>query len=184
MSKKTEDIQNLISFSIRDDYVEANYARYYFYRFYPPNISILTPSEIEIEISSLCHFFESANMPIQIFAMDKVEDLSRNKKFFESMDEKYKEYTDQIVTQISSRDADDSKTNSIQRAYYFVICAKSDNDRNSFEDAIRTQNLKYTFVSKNELITVFRNYYLREFSAFDIYIFNKEIRDKYDNAIK
>lgn len=184
MSKKTEDIQNLISFFVRDNYVEANGFRYYFYRFYPPNISILTPNEIDIEISSLCLFLETANMPIQIFAMDKVEDLSRNKEFFENMDEKYKKYTEQIVAQISSHDADDSRTNSIQRAYYFIICVKSENERSSFEDAMRTQNLKCAPVDKDELITVFRNYYLREFSAFDIYVFNKEIRYKYDNSIK
>lgn len=184
MPKKAEDIENLISFSIKDNYVEANECRYYFYRFYPPNISILTANEIEIEITSMCHFFEAANMPIQIFAMDKVEDLSRNKEFFENMDTKYKKYTEQIVAQISSHDTNDSKTNSIQRAYYFVICVKSENDKNNFDDAIRSQNLKYSLVNKSELITVFRNYYLREFSEFDIYIFNKELKTKYDNASK
>lgn len=184
MAKKTDDIENLISFTIKDNYVRANELSYYFYRFYPPNISILTDKEIDIEISSLCHFLESANMPIQIFAMDKVEDLSRNKNFFENMSEKYKKYTEQIVAQISSHDTNDRNTNSIQRAYYFVICSKSENNKNNFEIAFRTNNLKCNIVERDELITIFRNYLLREFSSFNMYEFGKELKIVYDNTTK
>lgn len=178
--RKNEDIRNLISFSIMDNYVKSGEHKIYFYRFYPPNISILTEREIEQEIQSLANFLESANMPIQVFAMDKVENLSRNKEFFENMDEKFKKYTSQIVEQISSHDTDESKTNSVQRAYYFVIKIKTDSERSSFEDALRGQHLKYSLVKKGEIATVFRNYFLREFSEFDILYFNKEMRAKYD----
>lgn len=184
MGKKTEDIEELLTFSIRENHVEAKGFKYYFYRFYPPNISILTPGELENEISSLCSFFETANMPIQIFAMDKIEDLSRNKKFFENMDEKYKQYTEKIVEQISSHDTNDERTNSVQRAYYFVIRVRSEDDRNNFEDAIRNQNLRHSLVDSEELITVFRNYYLREFSAFNVYVFGEEVKNKYGSASK
>ena len=78
MAKK-DKMENLISFKIRDDFVQVGENKFYFYRFYPPNTSILTEREMDIEISSLCQFFESANRPIDTFAMDKVEDLSRNK---------------------------------------------------------------------------------------------------------
>ena len=182
MGKKTEDIEELLSYSIKENYVETKGFKTYFYRFYPPNISILTPGELENEILSLCSFFETANMPIQILAIDKVEDLSRNKKFFENMDEKYKEYTEKIVAQISSHDTNDERTNSIQRAYYFVIRVRSEDERSNFEDAIRNQNLKHSLVDSEELITIFRNYYLREFSAFDIYVFDEEVKEKYELA--
>ena len=112
-------------------------------------------------------------MPVEIFAMDKVENLSRNKEFFENMNEKFKKYTEQIVSQISSHDTDDRKTNSVQRAYYFIIKTKTDGERSTFEDALRGQNLKYSTAKRGELATVFRNYFLREFSEFDILLFNK-----------
>jgi len=178
--KKTESINNLINFTIMDDYVKSNNQKIYFYRFYPPNISILTPNEVEIEITAFANFIESVNMPFQIFAMDKVENLNRNKEFFQNMNEKYKKYTEQIIEQISSHDADDNKTNSIQRAYYFVINTKNASEKNEFEDALNSQRLKSSLVKRDELVTIFRNYYLREFSPFDILIFSKEMRDKYD----
>lgn len=183
MSKK-DKMENLISFKIRDDYVQAGENKFYFYRFYPPNTSILTEREMELEISSLCQFYESSNRSIDTFAMDKVEDLSRNKEFFSNMDEAYKEYTELIVEQISSYDANDKKTNSIQRAYYFIINVKADDERRSFEEILQGQNMRYSKVKKTELITVFRNYYLREFSTFDIYFFGEELKQKYDNAAK
>lgn len=40
--RKTENISNLIDFTIMDDYVKSNNQKIYFYRFFPPNISILT----------------------------------------------------------------------------------------------------------------------------------------------
>lgn len=181
---KKDKMENLLSFKIRDDYVESGESKYYFYRFFPPNTSILTEREMNLEISSLCQFFESANRPIDTFAMDKVEDLSHNKEFFSNMKEEYKEYTDQIVDLISSYDANDKKTSSIQRAYYFIISIKSDEERQSFEEALQGQNMRYSKVRKNELITVFRNYYLREFSTFDIYFFGEELTQKYGNAAK
>lgn len=183
MSKK-DKMENLISFKIRDDYVQEGENKFYFYRFYPPNTSILTEREMELEISSLCQFYESSNRSVDTFAMDKVEDLSLNKEFFSNMDEAYKEYTEQIVEQISSYDANDKKTNSIQRAYYFIINVKADDERQSFEETLQGQNMRYSKVRKTELITVFRNYYLREFSTFDIYFFGEELKQKYDNAAK
>lgn len=181
---KKDKMENLISFKICDDFVLADESKFYFYRFYPPNTSILTENEMDIEISSLCQFFESTNRPIDTFAMDKVEDLSRNKEFFSNMSKDYKEYTDQIVEQISSYDANDKKTSSIQRAYYFIISTKTDDERQSFEEALQSQNMRYSRVKKQELITVFRNYYLREFSTFDIFLFGEELMDKYANANK
>ncbi len=181
--RKAENINNLINFTIMNDYVKSNDKKFYFYRFLPPNISILTQNETELEISALANLIESVNMPFQIFAMDKVENLNRNKEFFQSMNEKYKKYTEQIINQISSHDADDNKTNSIQRAYYFIISTKNASEKNEFEDALNSQRLKSSIVKHDELATVFRNYYLREFSPFDILAFSKEMREKYD-AVK
>ncbi len=178
--QKVEKIDNLISFSIKENYVAVDKLQFYFYRFYPPNLSILTEYELEAEISSLEGAIEAANMAIQILAIDKVEDLSKNRDFFENMDERYKEYTSQIITQISSHDTNDSKTNSIQRAYYFVIAVKSETERTDFEDALRDNNIKFTKINKDELITVFRNFYLREFDEFDLFYFKQEMKNKYD----
>lgn len=181
---KAEKIENLISFSIKDNYVAADKLQFFFYRFYPPNLSILTDYELDTEISALEKALEASNMAVQIFALDKVEDLSKNKSFFENMNERYKEYTSLIVEQISSHDSNEDKTNSIQRAYYFIISVKSETERNNFEDALRDNNIKYNLINKNELITVFRNFYLREFDAFDLYYFKKEVKNKYDIAAK
>ncbi len=183
MAKK-DKMENLISFRIRDDHVVVGDSKFFFFRFYPPNTAILTEQEMDNEISSLCQFYESTNRAVDTFAMDKVEDLSHNKEFFSNMSDDYKEYTEQIVDLISSYDANKKKTSSIQRAYYFIICAKNDEEKQSFEEALQSQNMRYSKVKKKELITVFRNYYLREFSTFDIYFFGEELKQKYDNSVK
>lgn len=183
MAKK-DKMENLISFGIHDDYVQAGESRFYFYRFYPPNTSILTEKEMELEISSLCQFYEASNRSVNTFAMDKVEDLSQNKEFFSTMGDDYKEYTEQIVEQISSYDANDKRSNSIQRAYYFIISVKDNDERQPFEEALQNQNMRYSKVKKSELVTIFRNYYLREFSTFDIYFFGEELKQKYGNSAK
>ncbi len=179
MAKKTENINSLISFSIKDKYVEIGDIKIFFYRFYPPNISILTDAELENEISSFGGFIEAAGIPIQIFAMDKVEDLSGNKAFFESLSDKYSEYTEKIVEQISSHDTTNGKTNSVQRAYYFVVRIKAEAENQTFVDALRNQNLKFATVERDELVTIFRNYFLREFSSFDLYTFDKDTNSEY-----
>ena len=53
-----------------DDYVKSNNQKIYFYRFFPPNISILTQNETELEMTFLANFIEAVNMPFQIYAMD------------------------------------------------------------------------------------------------------------------
>lgn len=182
MGKAVADMKDYLDFLIMDNHVMSKGKKFYFYRFYPPNLSILTPSEKAVEIEALCNFLESMNMPLQIFAMDKVEDLSKNKEFFlQHMLEEYEQYTTRIAEQIASYETSDEHTNSIQRAYYFVIEEKNKEDRNLFEEALRVQRVKTSLVLRDELITMFRNFYLREFSNFDMYVFSEEVFKKYDN---
>ena len=178
---KKKNIQDLLDFQIKDGEVISGNLTYCFYRFFPPNLSILTGQEKENEIDAFCSLLENSNMPLQIFTLDKVEDLSENKAFFSNMKPEYAVYTDIIINQITSHE-NTSKTNSIQRAYYFIVPIKNHHAKELFEEALRTQKLKCVPCQKQEIITVFRNFYLREFTAFDIYTFTEEIRKKYEEA--
>lgn len=180
---KKKNIQDLLDFQIKDGEVVSGNLTFCFYRFFPPNLSILTSQEKENEIDAFCSLLENSNMPIQIFALDKVEDLSENKAFFSAMNNKYAEYTETIIKQITNHETI-SMTNSIQRAYYFIVPIKNHHTKEIFEEALRTQKLKCIPCQKQELITVFRNFYLREFAVFDIYTFQEEIKKQYEEAIE
>lgn len=182
MGKAVVDMKEYLDFRIMENHIISKGKKVYFYRFYPPNLSILTAKEKAVEIETLCNFLESMNLPLQIFAMDKVEDLSKNKDFFlHHMLEEYEQYTTQIAEQIASYESSDEQTNSIQRAYYFVMEEKNQEDKIIFEEALQVQRLKASLVLHEELITICRNFYLREFSNFDLYVFSEEVFQKYDH---
>lgn len=178
---KKKNIQDLLDFQIKDGKVICGNLTYCFYRFFPPNLSILTNQEKENEIDAFCSLLENSNMSIQVFALDKVEDLSENKAFFSAMNPKYAEYTETIIKQITNHETI-SMTNSIQRAYYFIVPTQNAHDKEIFEEALRTQKLKCIPCQKQEIITIFRNFYLKEFETFDIYTFNEEIKKQYEEA--
>lgn len=178
---KAEPMERLLYFFIRDNFVEVGSEKVYLYRFYPPNLSILTKNEKDTEIKSFSDFLDAANMPMQIFALDKVEDLSKNIEFFDNMLGQYKEYTNQIVDELTAQEINRNGTHSVQRAYYFIIKVKTDEEVEAFEDALNSQDFNYTRTVKNELITVFRNFFVREFSSLDLYSFDKEVFEKYES---
>lgn len=179
---KAAPMEKLLYFFVRDDYVDVGSERVYLYHFLPPNLSILTKKEKDIEIKAFSDVLDAANMPIQIFALDKVEDLSKNIEFFDNMLEQYSEYTNQIVNELTAQENNRNGTHSVQRAYYFIIKVKSDEEVEVFEDALNSQNFNYTRAAKNEIVTVFRNFFLREFSSLDLYSFDKEVLDKYESS--
>ena len=181
MSKATP-MERLLYFFVRDNYIEVGSEKVYLYRFYPPNLSILTKKEKDIEIKKLSDFLDAANIPIQMFGLDKVEDLSKNIEFFCGMSEQYKEYTQQIVNELTAQESNGDGTHSVQRAYYFIIKVKTDGEVSNFEDALNSQNLNYTKASKGELTTVLRNFFLREFSPLDLYSFDKEVLSDYESS--
>lgn len=174
------DITSFIDFKITENHIESKSKNFYFYRFFPPNLSILTPREKQMDIDCLSDFLEAIAMPIQIFAMDKAEDLSKNKAFFQNNTlSEYKEYTEQIVNQLSSYEMSDDVTSSIQRAYYFIVEFKDKDRKKIFDEALRTNHLKTKLICHDELVTLVRNYFIREFSNFDPYVFEKEVLEKY-----
>lgn len=179
---KSAAMEKLLYFFVRNDYIEVGSERIYLYRFIPPNLSILTKKEKDIEIRKFSDFLDAANIPIQIFALDKVEDLSKNIEFFDNMLDQYQKYTNQIVDELTAQENNRDGTHSVQRAYYFVIKLKNDEDVGNFEDALNAQSFNYTKAYKNELITVLRNFFLREFSSLDLYSFDKEVLDKYESS--
>ena len=179
---KLSPMERLLYFFVRDNYIEVGSEKVYLYRFYPPNLSILTKREKDIEIKRLSDFLDAANIPIQMFGLDKVEDLSKNIEFFDSMEEQYSEYTQQIVNELTTLENNSDGAHSVQRAYYFVIRAKTEQELNSFKDAVDSQNMNCSEASKAEITTVLRNFFLREFSTLDIYSFDKEVLEKYESS--
>lgn len=173
-------ISELMNFKILENCVATPDGMVHFLRVLPPNLSIMTDDEKALEPEKLETLLNSINTPFQIFVMDKIEDMSLNKAFYNSLDPNFKWITDQMV---SSMDKIESSSSAVQRAYYFVTITKNLDEFELFHTAVTSRGFEVYPAERQELITVLRNFILREFVNFDLYNFSEEIDGKYQAAI-
>lgn len=168
----------LMDFEICDDHIKTPQGSYYFYRILPPNLSILSEAEKELKIIRFEAFLNSNDQPFQIIALDKTEDLKRNKQFWQDeTDVHYDFVAKEIIRAIEELQGD---SNGVLRAYYIGLCQRRKTDVSSFLDLLKNNELEGYLTKKDELITVMRNFLLREFSDFDIHTFDKEVQRLYE----
>ena len=171
-------ITDLANFEIKDQFIQTPQGKYYFYRIIPPNLSIMNPGEKRMKILSLQGVLDSNEIPLQILAMDKTEDLSRNKAFWKKIPERYEFISNAILDTIGEIEYTSS---GIQRAYFFIIHPKDEEQADLFENLLREKDFRFYRVERGELITVLKNFLLRDFVDFDIYTFEQEVRELYES---
>ncbi|MFA9380262.1 MAG: hypothetical protein ACERKO_04295 [Acetanaerobacterium sp.] len=167
----------LMDFEICDDHIKTPAGHYYLFRIQPPNLSILNENERLEKIKNLESFLDSNDNPFQIFVLDKTEDLSLNKQFWQDIDDRYDFISNTVLAAIEEMQND---SRGVQRAFYIVVCIKRKSDHELFFEQLKNNEFECYVVKKNELITVMRNFILREFSDFDIQTFDKEVQALYE----
>lgn len=171
-------ITDLLDFQIMEDSIRCKTGMFYFFRIIPPNLSILNPGERRMKIEGFKGLLNSTEVPLQIFAMDKSEDLSKNKAFWKKTPERYAAISDAILNEITDIE---STSSGIQRAYYFVIKPKEQQQVILFENLLTETGFRFHRADRSELITVMNNFLLRSFIEFDIYTLEQEVQMQYES---
>lgn len=178
-------ISDIVNFDIKDNYVETpDGSRVFFLRLSPPNLSIMTDDEKGNEIHKLQEILDSlSSAKFQILALDKTENLSGNKAYWQSLIRPDDEDDPCLMIKkaiINSIENSESTSSSVSRAFYFVLKIKDPNELSKFETSLNMKGINYYIAEKQELVTVLRNFLLREFVGFDIYDFEREVYATYD----
>lgn len=171
------EITTLIDFDIRDDHIKTSMGLFYLFRILPPNLSILTDYEKSRQVKNFESFLDSNDRPFQIFVLDKTEDLSLNKLYWQGISDRYDYISNSILAAIDEMQGNSS---GVQRAYYNIICVKKKSEHEMFFEQLKNNEFECYVTQKLELITVMRNFFLREFTDFDISTFDKEVQKLYE----
>lgn len=163
-------IQKLLDFRLLDDCILYRGHKYYFYRYTPPNRSIMTDDELKNQIKKDGQILDILRRPICLFITDKVEDLSENKKFYSSMAPEFEYITSEIVGRIEDTEV---KSASVQRSFYYVF--RQDGEDDDVLSVFVGRGYQMEVVNKKELAQLMRNYTLREFINTDIYTIEKDV---------
>ena len=180
-------ISEIVNFEIKDNYVQIEKQKVYFLRFSPPNLNIMTQAEKDNEVKRFQEFYDSLmDQRFQTFSLDKTENLKGNRDYWSSLlkdDDNIDNDNCALIknTIISKIDDIESTSSSVGRAFYFVLKVKDQVELSSFETCLNTKGINYYIAEKQELVTVLRNYILREFIGFDIYDFEREVEISYGN---
>ncbi len=171
--KKKGNIDKLIDFELLDDGIKTPTGVYTFYRYYPPNTEIMTEQEIAQEIENMAHLMDALCREFEIVALDKVEDLSEVKAFYQSLAPEFDYLTSYILAALEDVDVISS---AVQRAYYIVVQNDKEGGRNAY-NLIRGKGFQIEIAQKAELAVMLRNYLLREFIPMDIYTIVNEVKN-------
>ena len=174
---KVLPIQRLIDFQLEEDGVRTKDGFFTFYRYYPPNMQIMTQIEVQNEIEKFSRLLDAVKSEITIFATDKVEDMKEVKDFYLSLPAEFDYLTADILAALENSEA---KSASVQRAFYFITRDDPDGGKKTF-NAIRGHGYHIEVTKKAELAVVLRNYLLREFQPLDIYTIEREIKENPKN---
>ncbi len=170
-------ITELLNFQIMEHHIQCKHGSFYFFRIIPPNLSIMNPGEKNMKIEGFKGLLNSTEIPLQIFAMDKSEDLSKNKEFWKKTPEQYAAISDAILNEINEIE---SASSGIQRAYYFIIKPKEQQQVTLFKNLLTETGFRAYLTDRSELITIMNNFLLRSFIEFDIYTFEQEVKMLYE----
>lgn len=180
LMKSKLPIQELLQFRFGDSGVYGGRdgkELFRFYRYYPPNTDVMTDEEIAQEIEQLCRLFDSLRCPFVMFGTDKVEDMSALKAYYRSQPRQYDHIIADVINDIESTEA---RSSAVQRAYYFIYKAQTDDD--DIYNLIAGKGYKIDRVKNEELAVLLRNYLVREFTNVDLYTIAEEVKNYPDMA--
>lgn len=168
-------LYKLLGFRLHEDCVEADGKFYFFFRFFPPNTDIMTLDEVTAEIHNMSALFDGFEQAFSLFATDKVEDLSKVRHYYSNLDPRFDTYVSDIIAQL---DSVENNSASVQRAFYFIFTS-SNRENNEFYNKLVGRGYHIAPAQKEELVTLFRNFFLREFANTPIHTLEAELlKDK------
>lgn len=168
--KKPQPLSNLISFTLHESCVECGGKYFHFYRYFPPNTDIMSGKEIAEEIDNLAALFDLLECPFAMFATDKVENLDHIRRYYASLDPRFDAITSEVIARI---DDTNEKGTSVLRAFYFIL--QSDNQEDSFYNLLAGKGYTIRVANREEIATLLRNYYVREFVTAEIHTMEEEL---------
>lgn len=171
-------ITDLLNYEVAHDCIKGATGAVYLYRVLPPNLTIMNPGEKRALIADFQALLEGNEHPFQILAMDKTEDLGKNKTFWKGLDERYAFMSDAIVASINEIEYTGS---GILRAYYFVINPREETQKKLFENLLSDNGFRFQLAERDELVTILRSFNLRDFLDFDIYTVEQEVQKLYES---
>jgi len=177
IQQKKSNIVNLFNFEIKENHIIDNGIKHYFFKFIPPNTSIMTDTEFTLEINNLQNLMDKLNCSFQIFVCDKTEDLSKNKNFFRNFIEEYDYLTSDIISTIENNEIG---SKSIQRSYYFIFKLKTENEYINISNTLLSKGISFKLIEREELVTLHRNFLLREFNHLNFLYYEKGILGKFE----
>ncbi len=184
ISKKLKaGLREYFSFRIYDDCIEWQDKQVYFLRIHPKNMSILSYDEKLTEIKKFQNFLDSSASRFSVFVTDKTENLNDISQYYKRQLELRPEYAFIIEPVIARISSIEQSSACVQRAFYIVYRAK---DRREFEIFSKqlADRIDFDLAQKEELILVMRNFILREYTPFNLYVFEDAVKKHYEELNK
>lgn len=181
--KLPSGLRESFDFNIYDDHITYGGKEVYFLRIHPKNMSILSYDEKLTEIKGFQHFLDASPLKFSMFVTDKTENLEEVSRFYKKQMELRPEYEfifRPIVDKISSIEQTSA---SVQRAFYIIYKAKDRRDYEAFAKQL-SGHLVFIPAEKEEFILVLRNFILREYTPFSLYVFEEAVQEHYREAKK
>lgn len=175
---KSAKITDILNFQIHQNYIELNDNHFYFFKYYPLNTTIYTDNELQLYTLNMQRLLDSLNCEVTFFITDKVQDLSAQKYFYNSLNQKWYHLTVDIINNIESTESDSA---SVQKSYYFIFKSKDLNQIQNIYNILTGKGFKVEIAEHSELGLLMRNYMSREFLNFDLLTFESEVDKAYDS---
>ena len=191
MLKTKRPIADWMWFSIADDHMTAGIGAaardIYFFRLFPRNMSILSRDEKLQEHRKLQTILDSCGdspegMP-SLFVMDKTENLDELKGYYESLLAQHPEYefiNREILRHLIGMEEESA---CVERAFYFILRVRDVARMDLFAEQLKGQ-IAFHIAQREEIVTLLRNYLLREFTPYEPMEFDKLVDLKYTGLME
>lgn len=176
-------LKEFFSFTINPDCIEWRGDHIFFLRVHPKNMTILSYDEKLTEIKKFQNFLDSSGASFSIFVTDKTENLSEISDYYKKQLDLRPDYAfilEPVIRKISSIEQSSA---CVQRAFYIVFKARDRKEFDIFSKQL-SGRLDFILAEKEELITVMRNFILREYTPFDLYVFENALKEHYEQSVK
>ena len=130
----------------------------------------MSTQEILEEIDNLAALFDMLECPFAMFATDKVENLDHIRRYYASLDPRFDAITSEVIARI---DDTNEKGTSVLRAFYFIL--QSNDREDPAYNLLVGKGYTIQLADREELATLLRNYYVREFVTTEIHTLEAEL---------
>lgn len=158
---------DLLSFDIDENNIEATGTHYYAFRINPPNFATLDESEKVAYRKSFENILRATeDINFNIYAMDKTVNLDGNRRYINTFGEQFDFIKQSLLEAISDTEANERNT---EKAYYLIVATNNLDTLQNIEHLLRANNFNAPLAKYDELVSILRCFFLREFIDQSIY---------------